>query len=50
MLPDVKHVELGMIEDVDWLHHVAKFGDFFLKHAVNIGENVKNVKKISRVT
>ena len=46
MLPDVKHVKLGMIEDVGWLHQYAKFGDFFLKHAVNIGENVKNVNKL----
>ena len=46
MLPDVKHVKLGMIEDVGWLHQYAKFGDLFLKHAENIGENVKNVKKL----
>ena len=46
MLPYVKHVKLGMVEDVDWLHQYAKFGDLFLKHAVNIGENVENVKKL----
>ena len=47
MLLYVKHVKLGMIEDVDWLHQYAKCGDFFLKHD---GRKCEKRKKIRRVT